>query len=88
MKITTDSVRVQLSYPISLVNQPIVYRLVTDFGLIPSILRANFDVRTGGTLFLELAGDRGRLEGALAWLEEMGVGVDAIGLDGAQEWAI
>ena len=83
-----DTIRVQLNYPATTVDQPIVYRLVTEFGLVPDIRRANFDARTGGLLYLELTGEREDLRRALTWLEGIGIGVDAIGVDGALEWAI
>jgi transposase len=58
------------------------------FGLIPSIRRANIDIRTGGFIYLDLSGEKNALESGLRWLEEQGVIVNAIGLDGTQEWAI
>ena len=85
---TNDIIRVQLNYPATIVDQPIVYRLVTEFGLVPNIRRANIDVRTGGFIFLELTGERESLHRAIEWLEAGGIGVDAIGVDGALEWAI
>lgn len=82
-----ETVRVQLNYPLEHVEEPILAHLVTDFGLVPNIRRANMDVRTGGYIFLELSGEREALHRALRWLTERGIGIDAIGLDG-QEWAI
>jgi ABC-type methionine transport system ATPase subunit len=82
-----DMVRVQLNYPMDRVEEPILYRLVTDFGLVPNIRRANMDIRTGGFLFLELSGEREALRRALEWLTDYGIIINAIGMDG-QEWAI
>lgn len=83
-----DTIRVQLNYPVGVVDRPIVYTLVTEFGLIPDIRRANIDAATGGYLFLELTGERVDLERAISWLASSGITVDAIGVDGAQEWAV
>ena len=83
-----DTVRVQLNYPLKVVGQPIVFRLVAEFAIVPNILRARIDVHTGGSLYLELTGSRENLDSALAWLQSIGITVDAIGLDGAQEWAV
>ena len=83
-----ETVRIQLNYPLSQVKRPILYELVRDYGLIPNIRRANMDVRTGGYIFLELTGDHHAINRALLWLEAIGVGVDAIGLDGTEEWAV
>lgn len=83
-----DTIRVQLNYPIELVQEPVLYRLVVDYGLIPSIRRANFDQDHGGYIFLELSGEPDALERGLAWLEQIGIGISAIGYDGTQEWAV
>ncbi len=83
-----DTIRVQLNYPIELVTEPVLYRLVVDHGLIPNIRRAAFDQKSGGFIYLELSGQAEALERALAWLEGIGIGVSAIGFDGTQEWAV
>jgi hypothetical protein len=83
-----DVIRIQLNYPRSVVDQPILFRLVKEFGLVPNIRRAKIDVRKGGYLFLELSGERASLTRALEWLEAIGIGIDAIGLDGSEEWAV
>lgn len=83
-----ETVRLQLDYPPERGREPLLYRLVTDFGLVPNIRRANFDARKGGFIFLELEGPSDALAGGLAWLQEMGIMVSAIGFDGTQEWAI
>ena len=45
--------RVRLTYPTELIQQPIVYHLVKDFGIVPNIRRA--DVRADhGWIVLEL----------------------------------
>lgn len=84
----TETVRVQLTYPLQRVREPILYHLVADFGLVPNIRSASFDLASGGFIYLELSGARAALRRALAWLDEQGIGVSAIGLDGTQEWAI
>jgi L-aspartate semialdehyde sulfurtransferase ferredoxin len=83
-----ETVRVQLDYPPDRVREPLLYRLVTDFGLVPNIRRANFDVEQGGFIFLELEGPSEALARGLAWMQESGISVSAIGFDGTQEWAI
>lgn len=84
----SETVRIQLTYPPSQVRRPILYELVRDYGLVPNIRRANMDERAGGYIFLELTGDHHAINRALLWLEAIGVEVDAIGLDGTQEWVI
>ncbi len=84
----TETVRVQLNYPLERVKEPILYHLVKDYGLVPNIRRANIDVHTGGYIFLELTGPKDELERGLRWLEGCGITVSAIGVDGTQEWAV
>jgi len=84
----TDTIRVRLTFPVRIVRDPIVYRLISEFQVVPNIRRANIDVNSGGYLFLELTGARENLDHAIAWLQSVGIGLDAIGLDGSEEWAI
>jgi len=87
-KSNPETVRVQLNYPPEVVEQPIIYRLIKEYGLIPNIRRANIEMKTGGFLFLELTGDRDSLSRALAWIQSTGIVLDSIGLDGNQEWVV
>jgi hypothetical protein len=76
-----ETIRVQLSYPLERVKEPVLYHLVMDYGLIPNIRRANIDVHTGGFIVLELTGER-------EFLEQCGITVTPVGLDGtAEEWS-
>jgi ABC-type methionine transport system ATPase subunit len=72
--------RVRLTFPADLVQEPIVYRLVKDFDLVINIRRA--DVKADhGWMALELEGDEARLERGVAWLKARGVQVDPIERD-------
>lgn len=88
MTTTRETIRVQLNYPLEWVKEPVLYHLVTDYGLIPNIRRANIDIHTGGYIFLELTGDRDALQRGLEWVQSLGITVSALGVDGAQEWAL
>ena len=83
-----ETLRVQLNYPLERVREPILYQLVVNYGLIPDIRRANFDLHSGGFIVLELSGEKEALDRGLKWLEEVGVTVSAVGLDSTQEWAV
>jgi L-aspartate semialdehyde sulfurtransferase ferredoxin len=83
-----ETIRIQLNYPPEKVNQPVLYRLIRDFGLKLNILKANVEPRTGSFVFLELSGESGAIERALRFLDAEGIGVSAIGLDGVTEWGI
>jgi hypothetical protein len=82
----TESIRVQLDYPLEQVKEPIIYHLVTDHNLIPNIRRANIDVHTGGMLVLQIEGTREDLEAGLAFLRRLGITVTEIGAE--QSWTI
>jgi len=72
--------RVRLTFPSELVQQPIIYRLVKDFDIVPNIRRA--DVRADhGWMVLELEAAEDGLERGVAWLKTQGVTVDPIERD-------
>jgi len=83
----TDTIRVQLTYPLEQVEKPVLYQLITEYKLIPDIRRASIDPNAGGFIFLELTGEKRNLDDALHFLEREGIEVSAIGLDGSEEWA-
>ncbi len=71
-------VRVKLTFPESLVRQPVLARLVRDFDLEPNIRRAN--VEDGqGWIVCELDGDARSVEAGVDWLRAEGIGVDLLG---------
>jgi ABC-type methionine transport system ATPase subunit len=73
--------RVRLTFPPSLIQEPILYRLVKDFDIVINIRRA--DVKEDyGWVALELeAKDEKVLEKGVAWLKATGVQVDPIERD-------
>ena len=72
--------RVRLTFPTPLIQEPIVYRLVKDFDIVINIRRA--DVKADhGWMVLELEGDEGVLERGVRWLKDRGVQVDPIERD-------
>ena len=72
--------RVQLTFPPSLIQQPIVYRLVKDFDIVINIRRA--DVKADrGWIILEMEAGEDALARGVAWLKEQGVQVDPIESD-------
>lgn len=81
-----EHIRVQLSYPLEHVKDPIIYHLVEDYKIIPNIRRANIDVRTGGNMVLELEGTHAGLEAAKAYLRALGITVSEVGADNS--WSI
>jgi ABC-type methionine transport system ATPase subunit len=72
--------RVRLTFPSELIQEPIVYRLVKDFDLVINIRRAEVKADYGW-IALELEGDERALERGVAWLKGKGVHVDPIERD-------
>jgi len=72
--------RVQLTFPPSLIQEPIVYRLVKDFDIVINIRRA--DVKADcGWVILEMEAGEDTLVRGVAWLKAKGVQVDPIESD-------
>ena len=72
--------RAQLTFPPSLIQEPIVYRLVKDFDIVINIRRA--DVKADcGWVILEMEAGEDTLARGVAWLKGKGVQVDPIESD-------
>ena len=72
--------RVRLTFPAHLIQEPILYRLVKDFDIVINIRRA--DVKADhGWMALELEADERSLERGVKWLKDRGVQVDPIERD-------
>ena len=82
------TIRVQLTFPLEQVTKPIIWHFAHDYGLRFSIRRAQIDHRTGGFTVLDLTGPAEKIEAALKWAREEGIGTSFIGTDGADEWVI
>lgn len=71
-----SSKRIFLRFDAQIADQPIIYRLVSDFDLVVNILKANVNPQKEGTMVMELAGRRYK-EG-LDYLREQGVQVHTL----------
>ncbi len=60
-------------FPSSVVEQPIIYRLVKDFDLMVNILRADINPNKEGRLMLELSGSESDYRRAIEWLRSEGL---------------
>ena len=70
-----------LTFPEHVIQEPIVYRLGRDFGLVTNIRRANVEDRFGWVI-LEVEGGEGDVARAVSWLSDQGVQVDRIADEG------
>jgi L-aspartate semialdehyde sulfurtransferase ferredoxin len=72
--------RVRLTFPPSLIQEPVLYRLVKDYDIVINIRRA--DVKEDyGWVALEMEADEDTLARGVAWLASKGVQVDPIERD-------
>jgi ABC-type methionine transport system ATPase subunit len=78
-----ETKRVKLEYPLNHVKEPILYHLVSDYNLVPNIRRANVDIKTGGTLILQLQGAAGDLQAGMEFLRGVGIQVSEIQAESA-----
>jgi L-aspartate semialdehyde sulfurtransferase ferredoxin len=69
--------RVKLTFPEHLVRQPIIGRMVQEFGVLPNIRRASVEEHVGW-MICEIDGDEARVDAAVAWLIGLGVQVDRL----------
>jgi NAD-dependent dihydropyrimidine dehydrogenase PreA subunit len=67
-----------LDVPPHLIDHPITYRLIHDYGLVVNILRARITPREWGSMVLELGDGNHRLDEAVAFLRGLGVGVEPL----------
>ena len=73
----TEHVRLFVSFPEDLVDRPMIYEVVKRFDVVPNIRRANVEAHSGWVI-LELTGAQEQLEGAIAYLEEVGCTVNTM----------
>ncbi len=70
--------RFRFSFPERNVEDSIVFSMVTEFKIEPSILRAGIDEDGCGVLILRLKGEDELVEKALAYAEDNGVEIDEL----------
>lgn len=73
--------RVVLHFPRTVVDQPIIYKLVRDYNLMFNILKASITPNEEGLLVLELSGEREDYEKAARFLAEVGVKIQPLSRD-------
>jgi ABC-type methionine transport system ATPase subunit len=72
-----SSKRLHLTFPEDLVQQPVVSRLVKEYGVEVNIRRADVDDKVGW-MVLELSGDDVALGAAQSWLVAQGIQVNDV----------
>ena len=67
--------KVVLHFPEDIVEDPITYNLISDYGVQVNILRASINPGKQGMMVVELGGDKNRISQGIDYLERVGVQV-------------
>ncbi|UCE78033.1 MAG: NIL domain-containing protein [Nitrospiraceae bacterium] len=69
--------RVKLTFPQSLIKEPVIFSMAKQFDVMPNIRRARV-TETVGEMILELEGEDTNLEKGILWLKEKGIDVELV----------
>jgi ferredoxin len=70
--------KVVLNFPPQIIDQPIIYRLIQERGLVVNILRARISPNEWGRMVVEIGGNAAQLDAATKFLKELGVRVESL----------
>jgi len=71
-------IKAVLRFSPELVEEPVIYALITGYGLRVNILRAAIDTGKQGRMVVDLEGDSQNLDQGLAYLDRLGVEVQSL----------
>ncbi len=77
-KAKTIRKKLVMSFPPTLVEEPVTYKLIKDFNLEVNIMRARVDPRKQGRMVLEIKGAKADLDRAYQYLDESGIQLDPL----------
>jgi len=72
--------RVRFTFPEERIKEPVIYQLGHEFRVVTNVRMADVDEKTGWVL-LEIDGDPGEIDRAIAWAQAKGVRVDPVAGD-------
>ncbi|GAB4267414.1 NIL domain-containing protein [Thermincola ferriacetica] len=73
--------RIVLRFPSQIVDKPLLYHLVKDFGLMVNVLKANVNPRKEGFMVMELSGEPSSYDQGIDFLKKQGVTVEKLAED-------
>jgi ABC-type methionine transport system ATPase subunit len=68
---------VRLTFPPGPATEPVIYEIVTRFGVVPNIRRAAIADHSGW-MVCDLGGEATSVDAAIAWMESIGVDVSRV----------
>jgi ABC-type methionine transport system ATPase subunit len=83
---TIQSVKINLTFPLDRIDQPLLAQAIKNFGVVADIRRAQIEPETGGYIMLQLSGTDKQIDEAIAFFKSFGVGVGFIGSDEVQAY--
>ena len=75
------SKKIVLHFPKDVVNEPIIYRIATDFNVRFNILKAEVQPNAEGLLVLELSGKNEDYDKAIKFLKEKNITIQPLSMD-------
>ena len=81
-----QSVRINLTFPIERVDQPLLAQAIKQFGISADIRRAQVEPETGGYIMLEVTGTDKQIDDSIQFFKSYGIGVGFIGADEVQAY--
>jgi ABC-type methionine transport system ATPase subunit len=75
--------RLHLTFPEQLIQEPIIWRLGRQYDIITNVRRANVEEKVGWVI-LEVEGSEEALDQGVKWMSEMGVQVDRLDGDAVE----
>lgn len=73
--------RIVLRFPSQIVDKPLLYHLVKDYGLMVNVLKANVNPHNEGFMVMELMGDPESYERGIDFMQKQGVKIDKLAED-------
>lgn len=73
--------KIVLHFPKKVVDKPIIYSLIKDYGLVFNILKAQITPDAEGLAIMELSGDEKNYNAGIKHLEEQGVKIQPLSKD-------
>ena len=83
---SVQSVKINLTFPVERVDQPLLAQAIKNFGVIADIRRAQIEPASGGYIMLQLSGTEKQIDETVAFFKSFGVGVGFIGVDDVQAY--
>lgn len=74
----TVSKKIVLRFSPKIVEEPIIYSLIKDYGLIPNILKAEINPHSEGYLVVEVKGEDQQYADGIEYLKSVGVEIEAL----------